>query len=97
MDIFKVIKSTKFLALYLNLSIFALLGKYSWSNGLKISLELPLWVIVVSLSVQALCLYFRYYKKHLTKQYYKDIVVVRKEDWNEITQTAQSNSGVGSG
>ena len=79
MDIFKVIKNTKFLALYLYLSIFLLLGKFSWSNGLIIKLEIPLWVLIISGVVQAICLFFRYYKKHLVKQYYKDLIVVKEE------------------
>lgn len=79
MDIFKVIKNTKFLALYLNLSIFLLLGKFSWSNGLIIKLEIPIWVLILSGAVQAICLFFRYYKKHLVKQYYKDLIVVKQE------------------
>lgn len=97
MDIFKVIRNTKFLALYLNIAVLLLFGSFTWANGLKIKLELPVWILIVSGIVQATCLYFRYYKKHLTKQYYKDMIVVSKENWNEIVQTSQSNRGSESG
>ena len=80
MDIFKVIKTTKFLALYLNLSIFLLLGKFSWSNGLNISLDIPIWVLVISGVVQAICLYFRFLKKKLIKQHYLDLLLYKKEE-----------------
>lgn len=91
MDIFKVIRNTKFLALYLNITVLLSFGSFTWANGLRIKLELPIWVLIVSGIVQAVCIYFRYYKKHLTKQYYKDIVVVSKENWNEIVQTSQGD------
>ena len=97
MDIFKVIRNTKFLALYLNIAVLFLFGSFTWSNKLEIKLELPVWILIVSGIVQAACLYFRYYKKRLTKQYYKDMIVVSKENWNEIIQTSQSNRGSESG